>query len=140
MVCMPSVKRTDPKPTVSVRMVGPLTHEISLLVVWVCVFSVLLVAQTFNFQVHLEDEQKKAQTEIESNVISTVLFLCVDMDECDKIHGPSGLCGDKAVCTNKEGTFSCSCPPGYSGNPNVACFGMCIWIFEGIVKINVEPV
>lgn len=46
---------------------------------------------------------------------------CIDIDECDKINGPSGRCGQNALCTNLPGTFACHCPPGYSGNPSVQC-------------------
>lgn len=46
---------------------------------------------------------------------------CIDIDECDKINGPSGQCGENAKCTNLPGTFACQCQPGYTGNPNKQC-------------------
>lgn len=48
-------------------------------------------------------------------------FLCLDIDECDKINGPSGRCGENSKCTNLPGTFACQCQPGYTGNPNKQC-------------------
>lgn len=47
---------------------------------------------------------------------------CVDINECDASHGPSGLCGVNAHCHNKDGGFECSCPPGFSGDPSRQCF------------------
>lgn len=46
---------------------------------------------------------------------------CMDIDECDKSHGPNGMCGDGALCSNTKGAYSCSCPPGFSGNAEKAC-------------------
>ena len=43
----------------------------------------------------------------------------VDIDECVlKIDD----CHDKAACTNKPGTFLCTCNKGYSGN-GTNCYG-----------------
>lgn len=46
---------------------------------------------------------------------------CVDIDECDRVHGPFGRCGLNATCTNTPGGFSCKCPPGYTGDANRQC-------------------
>lgn len=51
---------------------------------------------------------------------------CVDIDECDAIHGPSGKCGLNAKCINTLGAFSCQCPLGFSGDP----FSQCVDINE----------
>lgn len=45
----------------------------------------------------------------------------VDINECDASHGPSGLCGQGAVCTNILGTHHCHCPPGFTGDPFRYC-------------------
>lgn len=47
---------------------------------------------------------------------------CIDIDECDAVHGPSGRCGPNAVCRNGPGSYSCECPKGFTGNPSVQCF------------------
>lgn len=46
---------------------------------------------------------------------------CIDINECDSSHGPSGLCGQGAVCTNILGTHHCHCPPGFTGDPFRYC-------------------
>lgn len=32
---------------------------------------------------------------------------CIDINECDTSHGPSGRCGLNSICTNTPGDFSC---------------------------------
>lgn len=46
---------------------------------------------------------------------------CIDIDECDSTFGPSGLCGQGAICTNKNGGHHCYCPPGFTGDPFRQC-------------------
>jgi hypothetical protein len=46
---------------------------------------------------------------------------CVDINECDTSHGPSGICGLNARCINKVGDFDCLCPSGLSGDPYHEC-------------------
>lgn len=46
---------------------------------------------------------------------------CVDINECDKAHGPNGRCGANAICVNNPGSFACQCPAGFSGNPLTKC-------------------
>ncbi|EAL39252.3 AGAP010021-PA, partial [Anopheles gambiae str. PEST] len=46
---------------------------------------------------------------------------CVDIDECDPAQGPNGRCGLNAVCTNHPGSYSCTCPPGYTGDATRQC-------------------
>jgi hypothetical protein len=46
---------------------------------------------------------------------------CIDIDECDSTFGPSGLCGQGAICTNKDGGHHCYCPPGFTGDPFRQC-------------------
>lgn len=43
---------------------------------------------------------------------------CNDIDECGTA-GPG--CGANTTCQNLPGTFSCTCLPGYSGDPNTGC-------------------
>ncbi|SPP80067.1 blast:Fibrillin-1, partial [Drosophila guanche] len=52
---------------------------------------------------------------------SDVAAGCVDIDECDELHGPFGSCGQNATCSNTAGGYSCACPPGYSGDPHSKC-------------------
>jgi hypothetical protein len=47
----------------------------------------------------------------------------LDIDECEKSHGPFGRCGENAICSNTPGAFSCQCKPGYSGNAFEQCIG-----------------
>uniref|UniRef100_A0A673B0Z4 Adhesion G protein-coupled receptor E8 n=1 Tax=Sphaeramia orbicularis TaxID=375764 RepID=A0A673B0Z4_9TELE len=42
-------------------------------------------------------------------IINTV-FISTDIDECSETPG---ICGFQTVCTNKPGTFYCSCPDGF---------------------------
>ena len=46
---------------------------------------------------------------------------CIDINECDESHGPSGLCGLGAKCQNRDGAFDCSCDSGFSGDPFKQC-------------------
>ncbi|KAI2804698.1 hypothetical protein BLOT_003686 [Blomia tropicalis] len=46
---------------------------------------------------------------------------CIDINECDSHHGPSGLCGQGAMCTNVMGGHHCHCPPGFTGDPFRYC-------------------
>ena len=40
-------------------------------------------------------------------------FFALDVDECsDGSHN----CNANAICTNSEGSFTCTCNSGYSGN------------------------
>lgn len=65
--------------------------------------------------------------------INKCLYLWnTDINECDRRFGPSGQCGEGASCTNTLGSFTCTCPPGYSGNGRVKCQGN---ILRNITKI-----
>lgn len=42
-----------------------------------------------------------------------------DVDECLDRQS----CGKEAICENLPGSFRCSCPPGFTGDPAVECTG-----------------
>jgi hypothetical protein len=42
---------------------------------------------------------------------------CADIDECEL----GNACGAGSICTNTDGGYKCSCPPGFNGDPKVAC-------------------
>ncbi|XP_022241755.1 fibropellin-1-like [Limulus polyphemus] len=53
--------------------------------------------------------------------ISTKDTIYLDVNECSNSHGPSGLCGQGAICTNALGSYQCVCPPGFTGDPFRYC-------------------
>ena len=40
--------------------------------------------------------------------------ICVDINECER---QKDICGPSATCTNKIGSYSCTCQPPLIGNP-----------------------
>ena len=46
-----------------------------------------------------------------------------DINECDTSTSPTGKCGANALCSNSPGGFSCTCQPGFTGDPFVNCYG-----------------
>jgi hypothetical protein len=44
-------------------------------------------------------------------LVTIVLFLCIDIDECIINNGG---CDQNEMCTNGIGTFSCSCKKGFT--------------------------
>lgn len=42
---------------------------------------------------------------------------CADIDECEI----GNACGTGSLCTNTDGGYTCTCPPGFTGDPKVAC-------------------
>ena len=51
-----------------------------------------------------------------------ITFLCAssDFDECSLEPSP---CDENATCSNTDGSYSCTCRPGFSGNGSI-CKGM----------------
>lgn len=47
-----------------------------------------------------------------------VIHVHIDIDECEEDRP----CDPNAECTNVQGSFSCSCPPGFSGD-GLTCRG-----------------
>ena len=45
-----------------------------------------------------------------------MLLLCADIDECLNATYP---CDDNATCTNIDGSYNCTCDPGFTGNGTV---------------------
>lgn len=56
---------------------------------------------------------------------------CLDMDECSR----SKPCGRNALCSNLDGSFRCTCPPGFIGNPLTECTG--IHLVNNITFVNI---
>lgn len=51
---------------------------------------------------------------------------CVDIDECNEPAGDRIPCGTNAVCKNLPGSYECTCPSGFHGNPYSLCEGNCM--------------
>ena len=59
--------------------------------------------------------------EVELNLVNIFKHFISDLDECQmSTHN----CSDNATCINTEGSFNCSCKPGYRGN-GYNCSGWC---------------
>ena len=48
-----------------------------------------------------------------------IIFFLLDIDECALI---THNCSKQAFCNNTEGSFNCSCKPGFAGN-GTSCAG-----------------
>lgn len=46
-------------------------------------------------------------------VVLMVIFFIVDLDECNVVVG---ACDDHANCQNTEGSYSCACMTGFTGD------------------------
>ena len=61
------------------------------------------------------------------NTWQCVMYICIiffetDIDECVLKHDN---CGDHATCRNIEGSFACTCIPGFDGD-GINCSGKCL--------------
>jgi len=59
------------------------------------------------------------------NIQSFPYFICTDVDECsdDDLND----CDEHATCENSEGSYSCECQEGYSGDGKT-CEGRCCFV------------
>ena len=58
------------------------------------------------------------------------MHVTLDIDECTLSIDD---CVDGATCMNTAGSFTCTCPPGYSGDGRASrkgCFGMSMYFKE----------
>ena len=76
--------------------------------------------------------KKKKGKKIWQNVFSG--FVCVSkilptffFSEVDECQISTHNCSDNATCINTEGSFNCSCKPGYRGN-GYNCSGRCLQV------------
>ncbi len=53
--------------------------------------------------------------------IDDLFLLSIDVNECSNV--PS-VCHKNASCTNSEGSYSCQCKSGYSGDGKINCTGI----------------
>ena len=72
--------------------------------------------------------------EVELNLVNIFKHFISDVDECQI---SSHNCSDNATCINTEGSFNCSCKPGYIGN-GYNCTGWCsvansFWLIFSLV-------
>ena len=56
-------------------------------------------------------------------------FLTSDIEECSADPSP---CDSNADCTNTDGSYSCTCTPGYTGD-GTTCQGRLISIYKSII-------
>ena len=53
-------------------------------------------------------------SDIDQINIHLILVNCADFNECDNEN--NNTCHENAQCINTEGSFTCSCKPGYTGD------------------------
>ena len=62
--------------------------------------------------------------------IPSIYIFSTDIDECSENNRPR-YCHDNATCTNTNGSYTCTCKNGYTGN-GASCQGQCICMFWSI--------
>ena len=62
--------------------------------------------------------------------LTFLFYLTLDIDECS---ADSSQCDENADCTNSDGSYSCTCRQGFTGNGTV-CGGTC----EAVAKYYLE--
>ena len=61
------------------------------------------------------------------------LFNCADVNECNS--DDLNNCHENANCTNTEGSFTCSCKPGYTGD-GVTCTSKLVMIIAFLFSFS----
>ena len=59
-------------------------------------------------------------------------FFFSDIDECSVDSSP---CDDNADCTNSDGSYSCTCKQGFSGNGVVCTGGLMFFLNETMFHV-----
>ena len=52
------------------------------------------------------------------NMNATIYILILDIDECNGLHD----CLAGATCRNRNGSYTCDCPSGYTGDGRLPWF------------------
>jgi len=66
-----------------------------------------------------EKQNEKQQQQRKQKQIVVTTTTKTDIDECLDERA----CGKGAICENLPGSFKCSCPHGFTGDPAVECYG-----------------
>ena len=59
------------------------------------------------------------RTNTDSTYLSEVRYVCLDINECDI---RTDNCSVNANCSNTQGSFNCTCKPGFDGD-GISCTG-----------------
>ena len=70
--------------------------------------------------VMLSIEQLHLKLKCEKSYSGNNIFNSIDINECEHYND---TCNSNASCTNSEGSFSCSCLPGFTGDGFEVCMG-----------------
>jgi len=65
------------------------------------------------------------------------LYLICDDADIDECAENNGGCHAQAVCNNTEGSFTCTCNPGYTGD-GFNCTGMSNYSKDFYVDLRLE--
>lgn len=68
----------------------------------------------------IQFSELQQQQQLIGELKNSSLIACLDVNECLG-GGAKPVCGVGAQCINTQGGYFCQCPPGFSGNPKVAC-------------------
>jgi len=67
------------------------------------------------------------------NILIITPSVGVDIDECAENNGE---CSDHAVCSNTEGSFTCSCNDGFTGNGFTCTGTVNVWLLHFSAHAN----
>ena len=73
----------------------------------------LVCVENVTIKFHMIKKRKKSY-------YKTDFINFIDINECEYYND---TCNSNASCTNSEGSFSCSCLPGYTGDVFQVCTG-----------------